>query len=180
MKITVVSDVTSCSLVKCTDVSGIPAVYLNRVLSCWRQQGPLKRERISTRPHSITSCNTSVLIWWTRIKNDRNTERVQLKLYKTAALLALLHGSETSRVRGTKGIRIENKRGDPRQLAATLDYMSIMGSTTKVFSCWFLTLEVRVWSQPSRCRVMWWTKWHWDKRVFSDYIGFPWSQTFHN
>jgi hypothetical protein len=62
-------------------------------------------------------------------------ERAQLKLYKTVTLLALLHGSELSRVRRTNVIRIENKRGDARQLAATLDYMSIMESTTRVFSC---------------------------------------------
>jgi hypothetical protein len=69
----------------------------------------------------------------------------QLKLFKTVALPALLHGSEPSRVRETNGIRIGNKRGDARQLAVrTLDYMSIMGSTTQVCSRWALTLEVRV------------------------------------
>jgi len=104
----------------------------------------------------------------------------QLQLYKTVALPALLHESETSRVTRTKGIRIDNKWGEARQLAATLGYVSIMGSTTKVFSCWPLTLEVRVWSQPSPCGIMCWTKWHWDNRFFSDYIGFPWSLTFHN
>jgi hypothetical protein len=65
-------------------------------------------------------------------------------MYKTVALPALLQGSETTRVRGTKGIRIENESGDARQLAATLDNMSIRGSTTQAFSCWPLTLEVRV------------------------------------
>ena len=50
----------------------------------------------------------------------------QLKLYKTVALPALLHGSEPSRVRGTKRIRIENKRGDARQSAATLDYTRVL------------------------------------------------------
>ena len=68
----------------------------------------------------------------------------QLKLYKTVALPALLDGIEPSRVRGTKGIGIENKRGDARQLAAALDYMSTMGSSIQVFSCWPLILEVRV------------------------------------
>jgi len=66
----------------------------------------------------------------------------QLKLYKTVALPALLHGSEPSRVTRIKGIRIDNKRGDARQLAATLGYMSIMGSATQVFTCWPLILEV--------------------------------------